>query len=623
MDDSNLSASLTNDSESTGGGGLSSAVAPPATPEPTSNAPADNTLTPPGAPPADNLAGVQPMIQAAGQATAQDMPRLSRLKASLAGFLLSGVPGAVAGAIDPGLIQSKVAARKQMQQAQVTFASAHAAHEVAMAHQSDLEYQALPEKLQQESESRGQETLTRARQNGYMPVATIPLDQGSAQNSQNAMTALNQVKSQFGAVPSGLLYVHTGTGMTVMKMQDPTAALDTVNQARRAQGMSPIEASVFQSLKPEDRDNMARDAINFSNPLDQNGMVTQNSLNQANMRLQTLKSQPDFNGKDAMMTQLQDSVDHQKAVLDSGAGQAAIRAGQAAGAEAQAGQPGKTAAEVADINAKAGPEAQAAATKIRATAGPEAAAAGAKAEAVAKGTGKGQMEAMGGAKDATGAWNPASLPVMLVEGDADPSQVKNARNGMSAQQQEQLASQYSMEKYGKPFNMAKAQSDYKFANNTQTQNTLKYLNSLTGADNKSGNLAALVDQSNKITRTKFPAINDAEAWARLETGDPGIASYKAAVTEVADQVAKILQGGGSGTSDTKMKQAQELFRSGFTKEQINGVAGTLRTLLSNRKTELIGDNRYLQKQYGGQGTKGSGGSAAASDPFAQFGGKLR
>lgn len=615
MDDSNLSAALTNDPETSSGGlhdSVSVSADAPAT-EATPNAPADNTLTPPSsgatAPPTDNLAALQPGIQAAGQATAQDLPRLSRLKASLAGFLLAGIPGAVAGGIEPKMIQSEVAGRKQMQQAQITFANAHAAHEVAMAHQADAEFQALPEKLQQEAEDRGQQTLTRARQNGYMPVASIPLDQGSDQNSQNAMTALNTVKSQFGAVPSGLLYIHTGSGMTVMKMQDPAAALDTVNQARRAQGQSPIDSSVFMSLKPEDRDNMARDAINFSDPRDVNGMVTQASLNQANMRLLTAKAQPDFNGKDALVTQLQNTVDHQKAVLDSGAGAEAIRAGAAKGAEAQAAQPGTTGAQVANI---------------KATAGPEAAAAGAKAEATAKGTAKGQMEATGGAKDGSGNWNQASLPVMLVEGNADPSQVKNARGGMSAQQVEQMASQYSMEKYGKPFDMAKAQSDYKFANSGQTQNTLKYLNSLTGSDNKSGNLGALVDQSNKLTRTQFPALNDAEAWAKLETGGTGIVAYKATVTEVADQVAKILQGGGSGTSDTKLKQAQELFRTGFTKQQITATADTLRTLLANRKTELIGSNRYLQKDYGQNATAGGGGAAAPKpDPFAQFGGKAR
>lgn len=219
--------------------------------------------------------------------------------------------------------------------------------------------------------------------------------------------------------------------------------------------------------------------------------------------------------------------------------------------------------------------------------------AGAKASAEAKA--KAAATSSTGKND-DGSWNPSSLPVKLVEGTIDPSQL--SKRSQDYNQKLEQADKYSQEKYGKPFDIAKAQSDYKFANNPQTQNTLKYLNSLTGSDNKSGNLAALVDQSNKITRTDFPALNDVAAWARLKSGDPQMASYYAAVTEVADQVAKILQGGGSGTSDAKLKQASELFDKGFSKEQIVGVSQTLRTLLANRKNELVGDNRYLQKQYG-------------------------
>lgn len=587
-DDGNLSATLS------GGGDTGPAPAPAPQPEPTSNAPLSDTLTPPSG--GGNLAStLQPAVNPKLNRTF-----LSTLKGIALGFMEGNIPGAIQGGIDPSVPQRVLQQRRDTAQANVTFANARAAHEVAMAHQADVEYQALPEKLQQEAEGRSLDNMTKARQAGYLPIATVPLDQGQDQNSQGAMTALNSVKQQFGAVPSGLLYIHTGSGMTVMKLQDPAAALTTINQARRAQGMPEIQQDAFMQLKPDDRDSMARDAINFTDPRDINGMVTQNSINIAKMRLETVKAQPEFNGKDALVKSLQQTVDHQKAVLDSGAQAEAQRKGQAAGTEAQAAQPGQTAAKVAEVNA---------------TAGPEAAAAGAKAEAVAKGTAKGQLAGSGGAKDVNGNWNPASLPVMLVEANADPSQVKNARSGLSAQQIEQQASQYSLEKYGKPFDMAKATIDYKFATNTQTQNTLKYLNSLTGSDNKSGNLGALVDQSNKITRTKFPALNDVAAWGRLESGDPAMAAYHAAVTEVSDQIAKILQGGGSGTSDAKMKQAQELFRTGFNKDQITGVADTLRTLLSNRKTELIGDNRYLQK--------GFGNAATSADPFAQFGGKLR
>jgi hypothetical protein len=201
------------------------------------------------------------------------------------------------------------------------------------------------------------------------------------------------------------------------------------------------------------------------------------------------------------------------------------------------------------------------------------------------------------ARNEDGTWNMASLPVQLVEGNVDPSQLSKRSADYDAKLE--AASQYSIQKYGRPFDIAQAQSDYKFATNANTQNTLKYLNSLTGADNKSGNLGTLVSLSNKINRTDLPALNNGAAWAKLQTGDPQMAAYYGAVTEVADQVAKIMQGGGTGngTSDAKLKQAADLFKTGFSKDQITAVSGTLRELLANRKSELVGSNRYLLKQY--------------------------
>jgi hypothetical protein len=204
--------------------------------------------------------------------------------------------------------------------------------------------------------------------------------------------------------------------------------------------------------------------------------------------------------------------------------------------------------------------------------------------------------------DAVATRNAGNADVMnntaqqLVEGNLDPSQLN--RRGKNYEATLAAADAYSMQKYGKHFDIAQASNDYKFASNVQTQNTLKYLNSLTGADNKSGNLAQLVTQSNGINRTDFPALNDVQAWAKLQTGNPAIAAYHATVTEVADQLAKILQGGnGGGTSDAKMKQANELFAQGFSKEQVIAIASDLRGLLANRKGELIGNNPYLQRQY--------------------------
>lgn len=352
-DDSSLAATLTDAPDA--GSGLGAAL---------SSTPPTPTATP------DTSA---PMMNQPAAPTQPDLPRFQRtfgntLKGILMGTLMNGIPGGIVGGIDPQAPGRQARANAQMAQAKITFANAQAAHEVAMAHQADVEYQALPTKLQQEAEGRGLENMEKAKAAGYLPVASIPLDQGEDQNTQNANTALNSVKTQFGAVPSGLLYVHTGNGVTVMKLQDPNAALPVINQARRAQGMPEITQGVFGTLKPEDRDSMARNAINFTSPRDASGMVSQQSLNEANMRLETVKAQPDFNGKSDIVAQLQSTVDHQKAIIDSGAVQEAQRKGAAAGAEAQAAQPGETAAKVADINATAGPQAEAAGKKAGAEA---------------------------------------------------------------------------------------------------------------------------------------------------------------------------------------------------------------------------------------------------------------
>jgi len=186
--------------------------------------------------------------------------------------------------------------------------------------------------------------------------------------------------------------------------------------------------------------------------------------------------------------------------------------------------------------------------------------------------------------------------MMLTEGYLDPSQLSKRTGTYNAQLR--AADDYSMRVYGQHFNAAQAQIDYTYAHQKGTQDTLNYLNSLTGPDGKSGNLGELVRLSNSIPRGQFPPVNDVTQWAKLMTGNPQIAAYYGAITEVSDQVAKIMQGGGAGgTSDAKMKQANDLFNKGFNAQQIGAVAGELQPLLSNRKTQLIGRNRYLLRQF--------------------------
>lgn len=193
--------------------------------------------------------------------------------------------------------------------------------------------------------------------------------------------------------------------------------------------------------------------------------------------------------------------------------------------------------------------------------------------------------------EAGNAGDRAATAQRLVEADEDPTQLTKRSKDYNMRVDD--ADKYSLEKYGKHWDLAKAQSDYKFASAPATKNTLNYLNSVIP------NMAQLVKQSDAIPRTAYPAMNNVLEWSRLAAGNPAIAAYHTTLTEVADQVAKILQGGGtgSGTSDAKLKQAQELFNGGFSADSIKAIAGDLTPLLNNRKDAMVGNNVYLKKWY--------------------------
>ncbi len=225
----------------------------------------------------------------------------------------------------------------------------------------------------------------------------------------------------------------------------------------------------------------------------------------------------------------------------------------------------------------------------------------------------------------------------LVNGDMDPSQIQ--KRGNSYNPVLNLAREYSMKKNGVPFDLAKAQEDYKFASDPKTQNRLKYMNSLTGDERTgtAGNLDLLIQYSNKVNRTDFPALNNVAAWAKLESGNTDIIKLHNAAVDAADQFANIMNGGGSGsaTSDAKIKQGMDMFAQKFSKDQMVASASSVKEMLANRKREFIGDNRYLRKQYlpaekQSQQAQQPAPSGSASpsptpsnDPFAQFGGRAR
>ena len=94
-------------------------------------------------------------------------------------------------------------------------------------------------------------------------------------------------------------------------------------------------------------------------------------------------------------------------------------------------------------------------------------------------------------------------------------------------------------------------------------------------------------RSDELTRTGVKFANAAELAALAQTSTTA-AQYLSDITDASDAVAKILQGGGTGssTSDAKLKQAQIVLDSNYSTDQLNGVMDDLRTLFAGRKTAL-------------------------------------
>jgi hypothetical protein len=214
----------------------------------------------------------------------------------------------------------------------------------------------------------------------------------------------------------------------------------------------------------------------------------------------------------------------------------------------------------------------------------------------------------------------AAQGIDLVEGDMVPSlQTKRSKDFNKIYK---AARDYSLQKYGKPFDYEKADRDYKFASNIGTQNTLKYLNSLTGnpKDGTTGILDQLVTISDNLKRSKYPALNDLDAWQKLQKDDASYIPLFNFATDAADQFAKIMQGGGSGngTSDKKIEQGMAMFRRGFGKNEMRASASSTKSMLSTRKREMVGDNIYLLKDFGETGwqdkRRASGGTGAGATP---------
>lgn len=194
-----------------------------------------------------------------------------------------------------------------------------------------------------------------------------------------------------------------------------------------------------------------------------------------------------------------------------------------------------------------------------------------------------------------------SHPAMkLVDGTLAPQELsKRATKGSDSYNNViKQADDYSMAKFGKPFDFQKAEGDYKYANQKGTKDTLNLIQSLTGegAENTSGTLAQLQRQYAALQNTDFRDYNSAKQWVSNHIGEPGVPAFQATLLSVGDEMAKII-GGGTATVEG-LRQAQGILDKLFSERASNAAMDSVRGAMANRGNGLIRDNLYLTKDYG-------------------------
>lgn len=207
-------------------------------------------------------------------------------------------------------------------------------------------------------------------------------------------------------------------------------------------------------------------------------------------------------------------------------------------------------------------------------------------------------------------WDLTDTVMNTVDGGEDPSQMSKRGKGDQYRSDLKLANAYSQARYGKNFDMAQAQSDYKYANQKSTQDTIKLLQSLTGEDNKNngGTLKQLETDFDALGNLQIPKVNNVFNWLSENVGRPGVTNMQATLLGVADEYGKIL--GGGVATDSSRNEAKETINKAFSEQQGKGALARIRGTLANRQNALVGSNRYLTKQYGKmdhpQGVAGAG-----------------
>lgn len=546
-----------------GGAGAPDTSAPPASTDTSPATPVDVAQPSPvvTAPPSD-AASVGQVTGAAAQpepswSDASGLPpsapvlaHQSRIVSMVRGLLMGlqsggGVGaaiGAVEGAASPDAVSQKFEDQREIRQAakestiaNLKLSSVRAALGILQAGRDRQMLDSLPDPLVEMHDQVAQDQINSLAKNGAKPLVT-PDNPGAMQ------AVMNELHTRYGSVPFYSV-IHHGGLLYVYPVANGTSYADYASTAKET-GQDPVSQDVWNGLKPEQQAEAMHGLNSFftsvpdSQHIDQ--AIQQTKLARATYNANTPSWQ---SNKASVLKKYDDRLQF-----------------------LQQSQQYYDARDRQYI-------AQQAAAKARA-----------------------EQQVAHNGQDQNGNWDPSSIPVMLVEGQMDPSQLsKRVSKGYSMNDVLSNADRYSRATYGVPFNVAQATSDYKYATNPQNQNTLKMIDGMT---EQGGALDIVANAAKNLPAMNASVVNKVFGTAQTQFGDQSITNFHTAMLGLADEYSKVMGGGVS--SDTGRQQALDILKDGYSKGQIAGAIGIIRSDIAARKNAIIGTNRYLQHQYGQQ-----------------------
>jgi hypothetical protein len=478
----------------------------------------------------------------------QPMVRFQRtigntLRGMIMGLAQNGIPGMVGGAISPTGVQRNADQAEQEAQMHFKFASAQAAAMAADATMKTKQLDNYDEDHQQQVYKENQETADWFMNHGYNPTTVTQNDGNSEFVAAKNLGTVPPVTS-LQVAPNQIMHFD----LSQMPQQ---VGLDAVNQLNDQLGKPEISQAMWAGTPQQQRLQMIYNTSQYWTPAASEDTLTQYKNDLARVSAIPDSQLPD---KQATIDKYNTLIKNMQTTLDQ-ANQRTVD--QKVNETKQVGEA----------------ETQVAANKAYAT------------------TQATLNASNASVKDANGNWNPASMPVGLVEGTIDPSQLSKRSKDYNATLV--AANQYSIQKYGKPFDIAQAQADYKYASNAQTQNTLKMIN---GMSEPGGSIDIAKNAAQNLPAFNSQTLNKIFNATATEFGSTDATNFHTSMLGLADEYSKVMGGGVS--SDTGRQQSLDILKAAYSKGQLAGAISTMQSDINARKTALIGTNRYLVRQYG-------------------------